>query len=110
MAIRRIDRLEPLEGLRLRVRFDDGVTVMYNVSKDVAAIPSYLPLITEPTLFFQAQLDESRTCVYWSDEIDLPSDVIYEHGIVDIDPERGYAILPAEWDDPEDDGLYDDLV
>lgn len=25
------------------------------------------------------QLDESRTCVFWSDEIDLPSDAIYEN-------------------------------
>ncbi|MGN0037875.1 MAG: hypothetical protein ACI36Y_01890 [Coriobacteriales bacterium] len=26
------------------------------------------------------------------------------------DPVTGVTILPAEWDDPEDDGLYDDLV
>ncbi len=30
--------------------------------------------------------------------------------IVEIDPDHGYAVLPAEWDDEEDDGLYDDLV
>ena len=33
-----------------------------------------------PGLFQQVQLDESRTCVYWNDEIDLPSDSIYEYG------------------------------
>ena len=27
-----------------------------------------------------------------------------------IDPERGYAVLPKDWDDPEDEGLYDDLA
>ncbi|WP_172136378.1 hypothetical protein [Adlercreutzia sp. ZJ473] len=27
-----------------------------------------------------------------------------------IDPDLGYAVLPAEWDSPEDEGLYDDLV
>lgn len=78
--IKRISTLEPLEGLRLRVRFDDGKTVIYDVAEDVEAIPSYAPLLSEPMLFFQVQLDESRTCVYWSDEIDLPSDVIYEYG------------------------------
>lgn len=30
--------------------------------------------------------------------------------MIRIDPEVGHAVLPAEWDDPEDDGLYDDLV
>lgn len=27
-----------------------------------------------------------------------------------IDPQFGHAILPAEWDDPADEGLYDDLA
>ena len=27
-----------------------------------------------------AKLDESRTCVYWNDRIDLPSDTIYKYG------------------------------
>ena len=27
----------------------------------------------------QVQLDESRTCVYWNDVIDLPSDAIYHN-------------------------------
>ncbi len=30
--------------------------------------------------------------------------------IVRIDPLTRKTILPAEWDDPADDGLYDDLV
>ena len=33
-------------------------------------------------LFEQVQLDESRTCVFWNDDIDLPSDAIYEYGKV----------------------------
>ena len=31
-------------------------------------------------LWQQVQLDASRTCVYWNDYIDLPSDAIYEYG------------------------------
>lgn len=31
-------------------------------------------------------------------------------GVAPIDEETGHALLPAEWDDPEDDGLYDDLA
>ena len=32
-------------------------------------------------LIEQVQLDESRTCVYWNDYINLPSDTIYEYGM-----------------------------
>ncbi len=30
--------------------------------------------------------------------------------VVRIDPKTRRTILPAEWDDPEDEGLYDDFV
>lgn len=33
-----------------------------------------------PGLFNSNQLDESRTCVFWNDEIDLPSDTLLEYG------------------------------
>ena len=33
-------------------------------------------------LFEQVQLDESRTCIFWNEFIDLPSDTIYEYGKV----------------------------
>lgn len=31
-------------------------------------------------------------------------------GITAIDERYGHAVLPAEWGDPEDEGLYDDLA
>ena len=79
--IRRISKLEALPGLKLRVAFDDGKTVVYDVREDVAQIPSYSPLETVPGLFDQVRLDQSRTCVFWNDAIDLPSDAIYEYGV-----------------------------
>lgn len=78
--IPRIMRLEPLENLILKVTFDDGRAVLYDVKEDIKDIPSYQILETETGLFKNVQLDESRTCVYWSDEVDLPSDTIYEYG------------------------------
>ena len=30
--------------------------------------------------------------------------------VVGADSETGRTVLPAEWDDPADEGLYDDLV
>ena len=64
----------------LRVVFDDGRKVLYDVKEDIDQIESYRDLETIHGLFNQVQLDPSRTCVYWNDEIDLPSDTLYEYG------------------------------
>ncbi len=79
-VIPRITKLIPLDDLMLRVTFDDGKSVLYDVKEDIKNIPSYKVLETETGLFKNVRLDPSRTCVYWSDEIDLPSDAIYEYG------------------------------
>ena len=78
--IPRIKHLTPLPDFHLLVTFDDGKTVNYDVGEDIRTIPSYQPLATVFRLFDQVQLDQSRTCVFWNDEIDLPSDMIYEYG------------------------------
>lgn len=77
--IQRIKELSTLPGYCLRVVFDDGRTVIYDVKEDMS-LPGYDALRTTHALFEQARLDESRTCVCWNDEIDLPSDIIYEYG------------------------------
>lgn len=33
-----------------------------------------------------------------------------DKGVVRMDPATRRTVLPAEWDDPEDEGLYDDLA
>ena len=77
----RIRQVTPLPDFQLlRVEFDDGKTVLYDVKEDIRQIESYRDLLDIPGLFSQVQLDESRTCVYWNDQIDLPSDWIYEYG------------------------------
>jgi hypothetical protein len=79
--IPRIKSIQPLADYILYVIFDDGKTVEYDVKEDIQRISSYQDLITIHGLFNQVQLDPSRTCVYWTDEIDLPSDTIYEYGV-----------------------------
>ena len=66
----------------MKVTFDDGKTVFYDVKDDIQAIPSYRALTEVKGLFKNVHLDESRTVVFWTDDIDLPSDSIYEYGIV----------------------------
>jgi hypothetical protein len=78
--IYRIKELTPMSCYRLRVVFDDGKTVIYDVKEDIDTIPAFKQLESIHGLFQNVQLDQSRTCVYWNDEVDLPSDTIYEYG------------------------------
>ena len=59
---------------------DRLLEILYDVKDDMGQIESYRDLATIHGLFNQGQLDSSRTCVYWNDEIDLPSDTLYEYG------------------------------
>ena len=70
----------PLKDYLLEVEFDDGRIVRYDLKEDISTIPDFRALETECGLFQNAQLDSSRTCICWSDRIDLPSDTIYEYG------------------------------
>lgn len=76
----RIKSLKPLDNFLLRVEFIDGKIVLYDVKEDIYAIPDYIVLKTTHGLFNQVQADESGTCVFWNDQIDLPADAIYEYG------------------------------
>ena len=79
--IPRIKSYQPLADFQLLVSFDDGRKVRYDVADDIKTLPAFRDLQTEHGLFENAQLDASRTCIYWNDQIDLPSDAIYEYGV-----------------------------
>jgi len=78
--IPRIKTLHALDGYLLAIEFDDGKKVIYDVNDDIKTLPTFKDLRDIQGLFFQAQLDTSRTCVFWNDQIDLASDNIYEFG------------------------------
>ena len=94
--IPRIKSFVPEEGYQLLVTFDDGRVVRYDVMDDIRTIPAFRDLESEYGLFQHAQLDQSRTCIYWNDQIDLPSDTIYEYGAED-----NGLIYAAEPEGPE---------
>ncbi len=80
--IPRIKSVRPMKNYFLEVVFDNEKCVLYDVNEDIATIPGYDDLKNIHGLFNQVQLDQSRTCVFWNDDIDLPSDTIYEYGKV----------------------------
>lgn len=77
----RIKSIEALPDYRLSVVFDDGRRVVYDVGEDIEQIEEFRVLKHIPQLWEQAHVDSSRTCVYWNDRIDLPSDTLYEYGV-----------------------------
>lgn len=78
--IPRIKSVTTLKKYLIHVTFDDGKTVTYDVKEDIDTINDFKALENINGLFENVQLDESRTCIYWNDVIDLPSDIIYEYG------------------------------
>ena len=79
--IPRIKHIEPQNGYKLLVDFDGGEKVVYDVNEDILQIPEFSVLKTEFGLFENVQLDESRTCVYWNDRVDIASDTLMEYGL-----------------------------
>lgn len=87
--IPRIKSVKPLKNYMLHVTFDDGRDCLYDVGEDIKTIKEYEDLKYIHGLFEQVQLDKSRTCVFWNDFIDLPSDTIYEYGTISHDAING---------------------
>lgn len=78
--IYRIKKVVPEKNFTLMVEFDDGRSVTYVMTEDINSLPGYSDLKSIYGLFDNVHLDGSRTCVYWNDYIDLPSDEIYQYG------------------------------
>lgn len=76
----RIKKIHALDNYVLLVEFDQGAKVLYDVKDDINTVADFRVLETEQGLFQNAQLDSSRTCIYWTDRVDLPSDTILEFG------------------------------
>lgn len=78
--IPRIKSVNEKNNYALEIIFDDGKKVLYDVAEDIKEIEAFKDLVIIPGLWKQRSLDESRTCLYWNENIDLPSDTIYEYG------------------------------
>ena len=79
--IPRIKEIQALDDFILFVKFDDGKMVHYNLKEDIETIPSFRSLQKEYGLYRSFHVDASRTCVTWSEDVDLPSDCLYEYGV-----------------------------
>lgn len=78
----RVRNVKPLNDYILYVEFDDNKCVEYDMNEDIDTLPGYDNLKRINGLWNQVKIDESRTCIFWNDSIDLPSDTLYEYGKV----------------------------
>ena len=76
----KIRSITPMTDFCLAIVFEDGKHVVYDMKEDIQTLPGYGRLKEVKGLFEQIQVDESRTCVSWTEDIDLPSDILYEYG------------------------------
>lgn len=89
----KIREIKPLNDFKLYALFDSGEKRLYDVKEDIETLETFQDLETIPGLFEQVKTDSSRTCVYWTDKIDLASDTILEYG---EDPCKTGALLPID--------------
>ena len=78
--IPRIREIKSMDKYKLYVIFDSDEHVIYDVEDDINTIDDFSLLKSESGLFENVALDSSRTCVYWTDRVDLASDTILEFG------------------------------
>lgn len=69
-----------LDNYILEIVFDDGKKVHYDMKEDMNTLPNYNKL-GEDSLFGKFKVDSSGGCIVWTEEIDLPSDILYEYGV-----------------------------
>ena len=67
---------EPLEGRRLRLRFEDGVEGVVNVAEMVRFTGVFAPL-ADPSYFTQVRVEPELGTVCWPNGADLDPLVLY---------------------------------
>lgn len=74
--IPRVVEVQPLQGYRLWVRFQDGKDGTIDLSNELWG-PMFEPL-KDPDLFFQARVDPDLETVIWPNGADLAPEFLYQ--------------------------------
>ena len=75
-TLRDVTSVEPMDGYRLRVRFDDGVDAVIDVRQIVRFDGVFEPL-RDPGFFAQVKVHPELHTACWPNGADLDSDVVY---------------------------------
>ena len=94
-AMPRIETVQPLENLRLLVRFRSGDLKIYDCAQ-LLSRPQFQKL-TEPGFFTAVHVDAGGYGVSWNDEIDLSEYELWTNGVSvaeDVSPASNPASHP----------------
>ena len=75
----KVKNVAPLNNYLLSVSFVEGITKLYDV-KPLFKKWDVFNKLKNNNLFYDVQVDQGGFGISWNDEIDLPSDTIYEYG------------------------------
>ncbi|TPW26355.1 DUF2442 domain-containing protein [Martelella alba] len=67
----RLERVEPREGRKLFVRFDDGTEKIVDLAPALESRRFYKPLRDDDALFRSFRISEYRNAIEWNDELDF---------------------------------------
>jgi hypothetical protein len=74
--LRDVVSVQPLPDYRLNVTFDDGAQGVVNVREMVQFTGVFEPL-RDPAFFTQVKVNRELGTLYWPNDADLDSDVLY---------------------------------
>jgi Protein of unknown function (DUF2442) len=67
----------PLEGLWIRVTFDDGAVMDIGLENVLRPLGVFAPVVEDREFFEQVQVDPAKGVVEWPGELDLDSEAMY---------------------------------
>ena len=73
-----VTKVEPLEGYRLRLTFDDGVEGIVDVA-ELTRFKGVFASLRDPARFTEVCVHSELGTVYWPNGADLDPDVLYSH-------------------------------
>ena len=95
MNVVRVTKVEPLDGYRLRLRFNDGLEGTVDISAVVAFQNDYARL-RDPAFFRQVAVEKDFGAIVWPGDLDIDPYTLYVEATGrDIQLDDGTTIRPA---------------
>ena len=66
----------------MEISFSDGTTKLFSIRDNCENYPELRPLLKDRLLYESGKLLPQGTGIYWNDEIDIPSDALYEDSVL----------------------------
>lgn len=88
----------PIQFYKLRVKFVDGITKIYDVEPLFQRFPAFLKLRYSHDLFHGVHVDGDGYGISWDDRLDLACNELYENGIMEWECDLIDYVIPENID------------